>query len=121
LRYTWHDVPDRPLATYSYVLGKVNADPFDGFGGAPTYPAGTLLCQPWETVRKVSATGRVTWDITFNFMLRPQGWNKFLTAYGDFYGATFTTNASGDANGDKVYPTADFNLLFKVPVPVRYR
>ncbi len=122
LRYTWHDVPDRPLSAYSLVLGRVNSNPFDGMGGAPLYPAGTLLCQPWETTRKVSSTGRVSWDIVFNFMFKPQGWNKFLTAYGKFYGATFSTNSTtGDVNGEPVYPSADFGLLFRIPVPVRYR
>ena len=116
LNYTWVDVPDRPFASYTRTLGKVNIADFDGFNGAPKFPAGTLLCQPWRTRRTLSVTGKVTWQIQYRFSVRPQGWNNFLAYDGNFYKATF----GGAANGPTVYQQIDFAGLFCVPPPVKY-
>lgn len=120
LNYTWVDVPERPLTAYSLCVGKINADPFDGVGGSPTYPAQTLLCQPWQTKRTISPTGRVNWQITFKFLFHPQGWNRFPTSQGKFLYATFSSKKGGDPTAPTVYRTANFNSLFQVPPPVRY-
>jgi hypothetical protein len=117
LRYTWVDVPDRPLVAYAGVVGKINDRNFDGYGGgSPTYLPGTLLCMPWETKRTVGPTGRVTWQIIFNFIFRPTRWNYFPTAFGGFYEASF----GGGPNGSRVYQSANFDTLFQVPPPVKY-
>lgn len=120
LTYTWHQVPDRPLAAHANCVGKVNAGPFDGFGGAPLYPAGTLLCLPWRTRRETGVAGRVHWTITFRFAFRPTGWNRFPAGDGRFYLATFTKNTDGDPAGDPVYAAAKFGNLFVPAPPERY-
>ncbi len=117
LHYTWQEVPDPPHAAFTACLGRVNADPFDGFGGAPVYPAETLLCMPWKLDRKCGPTGRVSWQIHYRLSYRPQKWNRFPAADGNFYLATW----GGLVTGDRAYKTADFGALFRAPPPLRYR
>lgn len=116
LTYTWHNVPDPPRTAYYACLGKVNKNPFDGFGGAPVYPAETLQCLPWKLKRKTGPTGRVQWQIQYRFSFRPQKWNRFPAGDGQHYKATF----GGGAAGDTIYQKADFDQLFKAPPPERY-
>lgn len=116
LHYTWHEVPDPPYAAYFACVGRVNTRAFDGHGGAPAYPEGTLLCMPWKLERKEGLTGRVVWTITYRFQHRAQGWNKFPAANGNFYLATF----GGQAAGEKVYADAEFHSLFMPVAPIRY-
>jgi hypothetical protein len=116
LTYIWHDVPDLPRTGFAQCVGRVNKADFDGVGGAPIYPAGTLLCQPWTTERSVNVCGRPTHQITYRFLFRPQGWNFFLAADGNFYEASF----GGLVGAKQVYDSADFSLLFQVPPPVTY-
>lgn len=117
LTYTWHDVTDPPRAAYSRVCGKINDADFDGLHGAPVYPAQTLLCLAWKVQRNPAGpTGRVTHTIRYRFAFRPQKWNRFPAADGNFYLATF----GGGANGETVYKTADYGDLFTVRPPVSY-
>lgn len=117
LTYTWHEVPDLPRSNYAACAGKINASPFDGYGGAPTYPAETLLCMPWQTFRMANVLGRVVHRIVYSLYFRPGGWNRYYVALG---GGPYKATFGGAVGGPTVYQTADFSLLFKVPPPVRY-
>jgi len=116
LVYTWHEVPDLPVSTYALAKGRVNSDGFDGFDGAPLYPAETLLCLPWKTERLEGVTGRVTWRIQYRFAFRPQRWNRFPAANGSYYLATF----GGAIDGARVYGSFPFRSLFQAPAPRSY-
>jgi hypothetical protein len=116
LHYIWHEVPDPPHDAYLATVGRVNNAPFDGCNGAPLYAEETLICQPWKLDRKCGPSGRVTWVIHYRLQHRPQGWNKFPAANGNFYFATF----GGFAGGEKVYKSADFGKLFIPGAPIRY-
>lgn len=116
LSYTWHNVPDPPRTAYYGCVGRINAEPFDGLGGAPTYRAETLLCLPWKLKRRVGPTGRVQWTIQFRFSFRPQMWNRFPAGDGQFYKASW----GGDEADDVVYEPADFNSLFQVAIAREY-
>lgn len=116
LTYEWVDCPDPPRAAYDSCLGKVNSENFDGFRGFPVFPPETLLCLPWKTQEKVTATGRICWSVKYRFCFRPQRWNRFPAGDGRFYKATF----GGGADGETVYKKADFNTLFLPRTPVLY-
>ncbi len=105
LLYHWYQVPDEPIDAIKACVGKVNANPFDGARGAPTYPAETLLCQaPVKRQRYRHTTGRIYWDITYSFLYRPNGWNYYVASDGNYY---LVTNG-GTAGGARVYKSADF-------------
>lgn len=113
------ELPDRPMGAYARCLGCVNAEPFDGYGGSPVYPKGTLLCLPWKTRRRRGPTGRVMWACQFRLSFRSVPWNHFLAADGKYYLATFSAN-TGNPNGRRVYQPAIFDDMFKAVPPVRY-
>lgn len=115
LTYTWHQVPDVPDGAISDAQGLVNDGNFDGLGGAPTYPAETLLFQPPAVVRGRMVNGRVSWTIAYKFLYRPTGWNKFPAPDGNDYRV-----GKIDALVRGPYLVADFNLLFRPPTPKVY-
>ncbi len=112
----WMDVPDRPLATYFYCLGKINADSFGGVRGTPLYPPGTLFCYPWRTRQTVSPTGLVNWEIRFRFGYKPNGWNFFPYATPGG-GIGFGQVGFGGDPAQPVYQSAFFNDLFNNIAP----
>lgn len=124
LRYSWLDVPDVPWDAIKAAVGRVNLNPFDGAGNGawPTYDPETLLMQAPKIKRHRTAVGRVSWDIDYVFIHRPNGWNKFPigntngTQFG-YYGASF----DGTVTGPRPYGAAEFNDLFVPPAPVTYQ
>ena len=118
LTYKWHKVPDIPETAIDACVGTVNTFAFDGLAGFGPYPAGHLLCQPPRVMRTRNCVGRVTWDIEYNFLFRPDApWNTFPASDGMYYPVTF----GGTSTGRKVYSETDFNLLFVAPEPRAYR
>jgi len=116
LEYTWHNVPDPPLAAIDQCLGKVNADTFDGARGWRSYAPHTLLCQPPKVKRNPrTIVGRVSWDVTYVFLYKPDTWDKLPAADGEYY---FVSNRN---TGARPYKPADFDILFKPPTPVQYQ
>jgi len=86
LTYSWVQVPKLPSATILAHLGKVNAAAFDASYG--NYPAETLLFLSVEPTPVVHGTGQVYWDLNFQLLYRPTGWNKLFkpgSSYGTFY------------------------------------
>lgn len=119
LLYTWHQVPDQPYLAISNCMGSVNAANFDGARGRFTYPAGTVLCQaPLRRKRYRHTTGRWYWDITYSLLYRPQGWNYFPTAQGNFLLASSSVDGNNNPTGKTIYGTADFTQLFVAPTPL---
>lgn len=125
LKYTWHEIPDYPQAAVDACVGLVNAATFDGARGAPSYPAGTLLCQaPLAIVRYRHTTGRVYWRITYSFLYKnvgtdasgaALGWNALPDA-GGYFAPVGRVN-----DGTPLYELADFNKLFQPPNPLTYQ
>lgn len=126
LIYVWHDVPDVPEAAITACEGKVNVDVFDppvtingntvgALGAAGGYAAGTLLCQAPQKKRiPRNVVGRPVFRITYRFLFRPDGWNRF--PYGGDMGMYLAA-----VGGKYLYASADFNTLFQVPQPIRYQ
>ncbi len=121
LTYCWKEVPSPPWDAFKSCLGAVNANPFDSYAltGSP-YPAGTLLCvaphQRWEVHRQT--TGLFCWDVYYTLLYRPQGWNSYPDADGKFYPVGYATKVN-DVN-KPIYPSADFDDLFRPGVPVQW-
>jgi hypothetical protein len=123
LVYVWHDVPKVPWTNIDLVVGKVNVASFDGtaYGYWNTYAAETLLCLT-PKVERVEVKNPfnpkpdgVYWNlfrITYRFLWRPDTHNRlFRLSTGQF--EDFRINAPGKpTDGTKVFPTADFGLLF---------
>lgn len=124
LRYKWHMVPDIPLGISLIapdsrrIVGRVNADEFDGIGPYPLFPEETLLCQPPVIERHRSPTGRVYWDVDYLFTYQPEGWNRFPDVSVLGSGAYFRAGIAGDPT-KTVYQRADFDPLFQLPRPPR--
>lgn len=136
--YTWYRVPRIPTANINSCIGKINDALFDIssyakargvpfiVGGAIGYPPGTLLFLGGEAKTRllgfISQQGsRATeWDIVYKFLYRNNGsdgaggffgWNHlFRPSAGTFQ---LVTN-SGDAAGNRLYRTEDFNILFQM-------
>src|SRR5262249_45558427 len=95
LKYIWYDVPDVREDAIAACGGSVNRATFDN-----RYPPGTLLCETPEQKPTRSTSGRVNWQIVYNFLYLNNGntggqnpdyfgHNYFLTAQGNFVLATF--------------------------------
>jgi len=143
--YDWYLVPDLNTAVFAEIEGTTNNDvfdpPFDAvdattgqqvkIGGALLYggfPRGTLLCMAPNVTEKRDCAGKVLFDISFKFLYRPQGWNKFPASDGGFYEAGFNAgNPIPVAPPGKLptftfnpaptpfYPYTDFDRLFEMP------
>jgi hypothetical protein len=93
----------------SYV-GKINSVIFDycdpeGY----CFPAGTLLYTGWSDEVFYNEAGQRTANVTYNFKFKEAGWNKFLSARGEWKEVSLT----GLSTGTKPYETADFRKLFE--------
>lgn len=113
--YRWHDVPFYPSFAIANVIGKVNANTFDGIAGFPAFPPGTLLCQAPEIKQRRNACGQVAFDISWILDFRENGWNSFpatLNGKFDYYPATFGGGAPAADGSNLVFKPADFGLLF---------
>lgn len=118
LTYIWHQVPDPNWGAINICDGGINNAPFDGALGYRSFATGTLLCQSPVVEREPrNIRGRVTHKITYKFSYNRKGWNKFPSADGLFYTATY----GGGANDRKVYDAVNFWRLFKVPAPQAYQ
>lgn len=124
-RYMWHRVPGRNVGTLAVLprkninacLSCVNNADFDpGYGpvlsgGKWVFPAETLLLNSVEVRRIFSAAGFPLFEVTYELIHRPQGWNKFLKNAGAGVVDFFKVLRAGTANG--VFLTADFTKLFR--------
>lgn len=128
LTMVWHQVPDIPWDAFNACTGRINANAFDGAPGYRSYPPGTLLCQAPEVKRMRSVTGRVIWQMTYRFDYRgnltalngaPVTWNHFPDGAGVFAQARFPAGPQFPT-GQPVYESADFDQLFRPPLPVSY-
>jgi hypothetical protein len=112
--FEWHEVPDVPEAAITACVGHINLQAFDGLGGYPQFPAGTLLCMAPAKQRYRTRVGRVAWEIKYHFLYKSQGWNFFPDATGKFRLGQYK-------GGAPIFPSADFNTLFEVPAPATYQ
>lgn len=124
--YEWLEVPDPPFDAIDQLKGTVNLAPlYAGPGRKPFAPGQALFFQPrldpW-----VNCVGRVVWNVTYRFGIRPVagGWNGFPRA--DPKGFRFELAGVGAAPppggaGPPVYAFADHSLLFQVGPPVNWR
>lgn len=127
LTYLWREVPDVPEQAIQATIGHVNAAPFDGDPGFPTYPPGTLLCMAPEKTRHRGPTGRITWDISYKFLYRDNG-TPTAPAGHNFFPNTSKQSLTwvlatfdGTPTGPTLYQPADFTQLFTVPNPANYQ
>lgn len=104
--YKWHQVPEPSDSQLSDALGKVNATEFDGF-----FPAETLLLASAEAQRVIHPSQYDYYDITFQFLYRPTGWNKIMSqqANGNFVKIV----RKGDTSKG-LYETYEFLDLFLI-------
>lgn len=129
LTYVWHMVPDVPDDAIATIMGHVNSEAFDvprvladgtilnGRVPQQGYLPGTLLMMTPAKREGRTAEGRVCWEITFKFLYRPDGWNKFPASDGNMYLAKF----GGSTGTDTVYQPANFTELFELPNSCKYQ
>jgi hypothetical protein len=102
--YTWVMAPRVPTSAINNCIGKVNDDLFDGI-----YPPETLLMVApdidpyWHPAQEA-----VVWNITYKWLYRATGWNKFYRRSTNTFAPVV-----GVANNEKPYKTADFKTLFQ--------
>ena len=91
--------------------GKVNSDYFDcaDIEGYCWQPGELLYTGYDDSYRYFDAAGDRVCDITFRFRFKEGGWNKFLSARGEWKEVSLT----GLSTGTKPYESADFNDLFR--------
>lgn len=109
LTYEWLQVPKPPSLAINNHQGKVNSATFDASYG--NFAAQTLLFHSIDTTPRVYPNGGLYWDINFQFLFRPGGWNKIFkggSGYGDFYRVV-----NKEAGKPALYDTVDFAELFK--------
>ncbi len=91
--------------------GTINADWFDC--AAPDglcIPPGELLYIGYDDSNKyIDAAGDWVTDITFTFRQKEGGWNKFLSALGEWK----EVSLDGTSGGARPYGTNNFNNLFQ--------
>lgn len=99
----WIDVPATYInwATLDDLLGKVNDDLFFDY-----YDAETLLFQNYSYVRRRHQLGFIVYDVQFQMLHRPYGFNKLRNGFFDFQ------LVKKKAGGGRPFTTADFNTLF---------
>lgn len=119
LTYTWHELPDLPIAAFSTCVGRVNGEVFDAkwppLKAEGGFAIGTLLCLAPKVRRYRGLTGRICWTVTYRFDFNPFTWNKFPAFDGSFY---TVRHRDGTA---PVYDSANFSDLFRLPPPVQYQ
>lgn len=103
--------PTTLVYTKQSFIGKINSDYFDcadpqGYCYAP----GELLYTGFDdSYVYTDAAGDLVCDVTFMFKFKEGGWNKFLSASGEWK----EVSLDGTNAGTKPYATADFNDLFQ--------
>jgi hypothetical protein len=112
--------PAAPELGFARCVGKINAADFDYAYGFPTYKDQTLLCLPPQVKFTQMPLGRFVWEIKFNFLYQPSGWNKFPAADGNLYAARWFPPGPAPGMGALIYGLADFSSLFYVPVVASY-
>lgn len=118
--YRWHDVPFYPTKAIGACMGQVNSDSFDGVSGWPLFPPGTLLCQAPEIHMQRNAAGQAAFNIDWILDFRPQGWNFFPAADGQFKPATFGGGPPALDGSNLVFKPAKFSQLFQAGAPFFY-
>lgn len=111
--YTWHQVPQVPRGNIEACLGKANNCIFDvvtTVGGF--YDAETLLFVGAKYLRSTTPTGRLTYDIEYKWLYRPNGWRKVLRP-GDAFTFVYVTT-TGTLAGTFVYDVVEMPRLFRM-------
>lgn len=117
LEAKWLDVPYVNIAMFQTLLNKVNtsAVTWDGV----EYAAETVLFQSWKEQKKVNPFGRLTADLTFNFVIRSDKRGSTARTWNTFWRKSATggitleaPTADGTVGGSKVFEAADLNSCF---------
>lgn len=139
LLYTWHDIPWYPEAAIQNCIGKVNAitsttvaNPDGKWDYHPSldatnmplrtlngYAPGTLLFDGVHSLLEhTNAAGQWVCTITYSFIYRATGWNKFLRFETNAFESVVTKKSIGkaQANWEYLYDSASFNSLFQLPI-----
>lgn len=108
--YVLHDWPQVPTAAISGAIGKVNNGTFDN----ATFAAETMLFHSYSYKVQYNSYGTLAYEISYKFLYRPSGWNKFWSKENGIELTIVTTNG-----GKLLYNLADaagltFNDLFGV-------
>ena len=106
--------------TRDAYIGTVNSVVFD-YSDPEGYcfPVGTLLYTGWDEEVFYNEAGQRTANYTFKFKFKEEGWNKFLTASGEWREVSLdgTTNdyrtVAGVVVKNKPYGKNDFRNLFQ--------
>lgn len=136
---TWVDVPWLPFSNINSYVGKINAavtttaDNTDGsFDAQATIdstnwplrktagfaPGKLLFDGVHDLVEETNAAGQWVCSITYSFLYRETGWNYFFDFKRNGFYEAVTKDSIGkaQANWTKLYDTANFNNLFKLPI-----
>lgn len=97
--------------TRDSFIGTINSTSFDC--AAPDgycWDEGVLLYTGYDDSHKYwDAAGNWVCDVIFSFKFKEGGWNKFLSARGEWKAVSL----DGTSTGTRPYATNDFNALFK--------
>ena len=119
LEYVWYWVPE-PLneAAFQNALGKVNSTAFDAADTVSglNLGIGTVLFVAPE-MKRVScpglSVGAVTvWNITFQFLYKRDGWNKFLRRSTGVFDTLSRDGTTATTDGNLTYDSYELNNLF---------
>lgn len=99
----WYDIPATYInwATLDATLGQINDAEFYNY-----YDAETLLFQNYSYTRRRHQLGYIVYDVQFQFLHRPYGFNKVLNAKFDYQ------LVKKKLGGGRLYQSGDFNALF---------
>lgn len=91
-------------------IGKINSASFDycdpeGY----CFAAGELLYTGWSEEVFYNASGQRTANVTYSFKFKEGGWNKFLSALGEWK----EVSLDGSNAGRRPYESADMRNLFR--------
>ena len=77
-----------------------------------TFAAETLLFAGLSANRTTSTAGTSGWSITYRFMYRPSGWNKFAKVKAMTGNSVPFASVYSDGTELKLYEAVSFNGLF---------
>ena len=102
-RYRMPYIPDQYMIQ---VNGSVNNNPFKI--GYNTYPTGTLLFLPGESMIESDPLGNITYTVEYKFQYRSVPWNQYLhPTTGGFENIYYGSGSSGV----QPYTLMNFNIL----------
>ena len=107
---TLHEVETVPAETFSLV-GKTN----DAQEYSATYDryfdAGTLLFNPPNTRPTRKADGTLSWELEYNLLYQPEGWNRFYNPNTKEFESIYKATGGAEANIVNPYPPEDFKPI----------